>query len=244
MRLLSKNEIVLKKGDERKLEIEEGAKLARKIDVLRETVAKEEANLTKFRDASLRNIRIELDKLAQDKAFLIEEVQSLKAQRHELLAPLDSTLATEWERVNKEREFCEKLITELGIRLVQLEEDTERNKKTLELLEIEEARIQEKSKQADKGVRIATRDKALAETRTQEAEQHYSKLCQMAEEEQKRVDSQSKLLQIREQDCELKAKSLESRELALKNKEKFINDKYETLQRTINYVNNGKRKSN
>lgn len=244
MRLLSKNEIVLKKGDERKLEIEEGAKLARKIDVLRETAAKEEANLAKFREANLRNIRIELDKLAQDKASLLEEVKSLKAQRHELLAPLDSTLATEWERVNKEAAFCEKLIAELGVKLKQLEEDTEKNKKTLELLEIEEARVEEKSKQADKEVRIATRDKTVAEAKTEEAERRYLDLCRMIEEEQKRIDSQSKLLEIREQDCELKAKSLESKELALRNKEKFINDKYETLQRTINYVNNGKRKSN
>ncbi len=84
MKLLSRLEINNLKGGERKKEIDEGVKLAKKIDLLRETAAKEEANLAKFRTESLKIIREEIFDLTNFKQKIMEEIMALKNARADL----------------------------------------------------------------------------------------------------------------------------------------------------------------
>jgi hypothetical protein len=78
MRLLDKKTIAVQKSEERKKEIEEGVKLAKSIDALRETHAKEQVSLKNFRDAMLRSIKEEIDTLIKQKESLKEEIKNLK----------------------------------------------------------------------------------------------------------------------------------------------------------------------
>lgn len=98
--LPKKTEIILKKNNERKLEIEEGVKLAKTIDQLRKTKVEEEASLRRFRSESLGIVKKEIDSYISQRDSLIEEVESLKRSRSELQKPLSA----EWDKVKKEKD--------------------------------------------------------------------------------------------------------------------------------------------
>ena len=61
MKILNRQQINEEKSRLRKIEIDEGIKLAEKIDLLRETAAKEESKLKKFRDENLKIIQKEIN---------------------------------------------------------------------------------------------------------------------------------------------------------------------------------------
>ena len=63
MKLLKKSEINTLKAQERKAEIDQGLKLSRRVDVLRETAAQEEASLEAFRRSSIKAINEEIKQL-------------------------------------------------------------------------------------------------------------------------------------------------------------------------------------
>src|SRR5258708_2263052 len=95
MKLLDKKTVDTLKAVERKKEVDEGAKLAKRVDNLRELSAKEEANLTKFRDESLKKIREEIEQEVQKCDVLKKENVILVEQNRILRIPLD----VEWEEV-------------------------------------------------------------------------------------------------------------------------------------------------
>ena len=81
MKILSKQEIAATKSSDRKREIDEGVKLARKIDLLRETAAKEGENLAKFREESLKILKKEIIELVTEKQKLSKEVGMLQEEK-------------------------------------------------------------------------------------------------------------------------------------------------------------------
>ncbi len=92
IRLLAKSEIVQAKSLERKLEMDEGAKLARKVDALRELQVSEEANLQQFRIATVTQIHEEIAKENQKKEQLLQEVKQLEEQKKKALEPITKEL--------------------------------------------------------------------------------------------------------------------------------------------------------
>ncbi len=60
MKLLDKKEVNASKALERKLEVEEGAKLAKRVDGLRELSAREEESLRRFKDAAVEAAKAEI----------------------------------------------------------------------------------------------------------------------------------------------------------------------------------------
>lgn len=97
MRLLPKSEIDKAKASERKQEIDEGIKLARRVDNLREIVAAEEASLRKFRNDTVKVIYDEITQETIKLDALKGEVLRARKEREELQKPLDA----EWTCVDK-----------------------------------------------------------------------------------------------------------------------------------------------
>ncbi len=93
MRLLSKSEIDKAKASEQKRTIDEGLKLARRVDNLREVASEEEASLAKFRKEQTAKINTELTSLYNSKETILGEISQLKRERRELMKPLDAELA-------------------------------------------------------------------------------------------------------------------------------------------------------
>ena len=89
MRLLPKSEIDTLKAKQRQREIDEGLKLTRRVDSIREAIGEEEANLEKFRRETIASIQSEIEPLADKRDLLKKEVQELKSEREEALKPID-----------------------------------------------------------------------------------------------------------------------------------------------------------
>lgn len=91
-RLLSKPEIARHKSIERQREIDEGMKLAGRVDGLRETAAQEETSLMLFRKKTLDRIGDELIAAAAERTTILAEIKRLNREREEALAPLTAEL--------------------------------------------------------------------------------------------------------------------------------------------------------
>lgn len=78
MKLLTKIETEKKISFEKKSEIEEGAKLAKKIDELRSTYARESVNLKKFHEEQTKRLTDDITHLLGEKKTLENEIIRLK----------------------------------------------------------------------------------------------------------------------------------------------------------------------
>lgn len=112
MRLLQKSAVSQAKAVDRQREIDEGVKLAKRVDSLRQLSASEEKNLLNFRDKTMAAVRAEIAPLHQEKSVLLQDIESLKAQKKLLLQPLDE----KWEEVNKAQKICDDWEQELTAR--------------------------------------------------------------------------------------------------------------------------------
>lgn len=92
MRVLPKQEIDVLKAQERQVEVNEGLKLAKKVDALRETVAKEQANLFKFRDETLKAVNREVAFATHRKSELLNDIEELEERKRRALEPLTTEL--------------------------------------------------------------------------------------------------------------------------------------------------------
>lgn len=121
MKLLSKADVQKKLTDDRKREIDEGAKLARKVDTLRKVSSEEEVNLRKFREETLKSIQSEITSKIGEKEILLNEIQTLsneisckKEERIRLSQPVD--LQEEWKKVSLEEKRIDNIKRELSDR--------------------------------------------------------------------------------------------------------------------------------
>lgn len=92
MRLLPKSEVDKAKATEQKQVIDEGMKLAKKIDNLREIAASEEENLMNFRRVTVEKIHEEISIEANKRDELKTEVAILEEKRRKALEPLTKEL--------------------------------------------------------------------------------------------------------------------------------------------------------
>ncbi len=231
MKLLSKNEINQKKTSERKLEIDEGIKLAKKVDSLRETFTEEQRNLEKFRSGTTKAVYEEIDCLISKKTDLVSEIEVLKENREKLLIPLDE----EWSKINER----EKEIALLESKVILKKELLDKNLKEsdLKLTEIKysenridflESEAEEKSIRAVQALKEAQKSLQDAEVVKKNIYIHSEKtLAQLMEREL--------AVAIRERETEIKSEQIIKDRKALDDRERFINDKYTTLLRAQKY---------
>lgn len=97
MKLLPKSEIDRQKAVEQRTAVDEGAKIARRVDRLREVSAETEATLKALRDKTVAQIHEEIAQKLKEKGEIIAEVKALEERRIELQKPLDS----EWAKVRE-----------------------------------------------------------------------------------------------------------------------------------------------
>lgn len=88
IKLLQKREIDIAKGRDRQLEVQEGLKLARRVDGLRETQAQEEKSLELFRQNTVANINTEIEKESVKLEALKADVFALEDRRRNALVPV------------------------------------------------------------------------------------------------------------------------------------------------------------
>ena len=229
MKLLDKQTIVTLKGTERKREVDEAVKLAKKVDYLRQTAAQEEANLAKFRHESIQKVKDEIASLIEEKDILIGEVGVLEYQKEQLQEPLDD----EWDRVKEESTVIDNRIEELEIAQAGLNLKEKEIQIKLDALKTESERIKDLKLQTLTALSEAEeREQKATEILVETKQMRYQTL----EELNKRIQSTSLKeaeVEANKRDLDNRKKILDDKEIELKHTERAINDKYRTLERIL-----------
>jgi hypothetical protein len=89
MRLLPKQEASILQASKKRAEIDEGLKLARRVDSLREIAATEEASLALFREKTLKAISADIKKLEDERSGVQTAVNTLRQEIAEGTKVLD-----------------------------------------------------------------------------------------------------------------------------------------------------------
>ncbi|MDE2015924.1 MAG: hypothetical protein KGI72_05375 [Patescibacteria group bacterium] len=97
MLLLPKNEIRKRQEGDRALEIGEGIKISRKVDALRETRAKSEAEWESYRLKSLEAVKNDINAILEKKRALLDETDELEKKAAAVMSSI-----RERERRNEE----------------------------------------------------------------------------------------------------------------------------------------------
>lgn len=146
IKLLPKSEIDKLKSSDRQREIDEGVKLAKKVDALREIQSQEEVSLTKFRNETVKVIVSEINAKILERDALIEKIAE---RRHELLllsGPIDRAwlfyVNSEKKAIDKLKSESETTLTEANRTLLENQDFTSKMEsiKEKELLELQEKR--------------------------------------------------------------------------------------------------------
>ena len=82
MKLLPKVEFEQAKAEAVRKQIEEGQKIAKRIDGLRETLAEEEASLARFRAAQVKALKEEIGSLINERDQLKADIIRMKGELH------------------------------------------------------------------------------------------------------------------------------------------------------------------
>lgn len=80
MRLLPKKEISVLQANKKRAEIDEGLKLSRRVDSLREIASNEEASLASFRSSTLKAIQSDIKKVEDERIGLLNQVKELRIE--------------------------------------------------------------------------------------------------------------------------------------------------------------------
>lgn len=158
MQLLPKSVVDRARIIDRHREIEEGKKLATKVDTLRELASTEEKNLLDFRDKSVAAVKESIRVLLEDKQTILNEIHELEERKQKALKPLNS----EWEeltRAQQEQDTWQKTLTKKEASLKETERLLQAKTQELTAMEI---------RVTDMGAN-AKEQKALAENAVEEA---------------------------------------------------------------------------
>lgn len=234
MKLLDKKTIVDQRSLERKREIDEGVKLAKKVDQLRQTASEEEANLSKFRIESLKQLKTEVAILVDQRDSLSVEINTLrhKVEKLKMLPDL------EWDKITKEAEYL------AGLKKKLEEQEFVSMGKEIEIARREELLMIERGRIEDERARVKNeliKNKETFEKNATTEIQLNNKLTQtnayVREKENELLEKELKIAAL-ERDLVIKEETIAERSLYLNNREKFINDKYQTLLRTEKRIKN------
>jgi len=215
---------------QRKLQVDEGVKIAKKVDVLRETLASLEEQHRKFIAGTRQDLINQTEGLERKKADLQGELVHLEERRKRLLEPLDK----EWAKLyDKETILTKRLflfkdnedkLNERESQITKTEKSTEEDRYKILELKGETERANKEARQ------FRDEQKSIRDDIKRTKDNQDKDFFKVNKELNKRDDE----LIIQRKYLDLVKKNLDAREKELDDKDRAIKDKYATLQRTLN----------
>lgn len=229
MRLLAKSEIDSKKALARKQEIDEGLKISRRVDTLRETVAQEEAALEAFRRKTIAAINAQITAVSDILNDLRREVKELEEKRVKALEPID----TAWETLLKSQQEHTLSVVSLEMRQeVYFEQSKELQARITETTQ-ELERIQTLKKQTEEALQEAVENKADTEASMAYTRDLEHKTEELRVEVMGDIKERDAVCAARERDISIKDESLLIREEAIRKAQILLDDQNAMLERDI-----------
>lgn len=229
MRLLPKKELHVRQAQQKKAELDEGLKLARRIDSLREIAAQEEVSLASFRSKTLKSIQEEIDKLESERILVKKDVDDLRREKEEGLKQLD-------ER--------DKVLQEKQKSLETLQENLNSGVYALKTLA---AKIKEQTKQSNdyynraiSVYRIVTEVRKETDARfvevmsfVEQAKDRFNKVSLLADAVERDLRTRDIAVASKERDLTIREERLAKTTEELRKKAILLEDREQTLEREL-----------
>ncbi len=232
MKILKKNEAIAEVAKQKREQIDEGIALATKVDLLRSTIGNLEQQHTQYIAGMKDSLEKEIEPLKREKESLKFEVESARKELVRLRMPLDD----EWKRVKEEAAGIMDKTLALNMRehyLIEAEQDIKNER---EGIKVERAALISLRDDAIEDTVLAGDIKAEAERVLRKAKIDSEHKIDALSKKEKELHAREKEVSYREVDVSSRETLVTQRTTDLDNKERFINDKYETLQRTISRI--------
>lgn len=227
-RLLPKSEVLAAKNAERKREIDEGAAMATKVDLLRRTALEEEAKLRTFREKNVQEATEAIKRKVAEHDCVQKKVEQLEKRKTEALKPLieEEKRLKEWEIELNETHFGH--ITEAAA----LKEWSERLIAREKSLETDEQRMEDRRKRSEELLEIAAEKHDTANNIFYEAVQAEEKSKAALLNREIEVARLEQNIEIRELHIADRREQMDKQQLDINSKMTYIQDQYAVLERT------------
>lgn len=232
MKILSQKQVNASVAESRKQQIDDGVKVAQKVDLLRGEVAEMQKAKILFMEQSKKEIEQATTPLYERLENLKSEVLSLELRREELLKPLDEEydiLRLKKEELNRDREEFVIKKSEFNEKEEELEQDELELKsriRTSLIVERDAKKLQDKAQKDSEDAQTIVK---IAIERKEEIEREI--LDKMSE-----LRTKESQIEFQRQSNETISEQLKTKELALNVRERQINDKYIALQQAQEHV--------
>lgn len=230
MKLLSKRQTDIESNILKRNQIDEGVRIAKKVDVLRETLADLEGQRALFISNSKRELEKETEKLYKELEVLQAKIKKAQERRNVLLKPLNE----EWEDVKSLKIELKQNKDFISDKIYQLNERESQIEKTEKAIEKTRNELSQLKSDAEKERRDAEKNRVKSEDILKKAENRRDSDDREHERRNKELTKITARNEFDRQANKQVEKSLLLKEKELNNREKQINDKYQTLLRTIN----------
>lgn len=230
MRLLDKNEVNKRKNLEKRVEIDEGLKLARKVDSLRKTSLEEESKLGKFRDSTTKIVQKEIDGLIDRRNILVDEVEILETKKRE---EFTLKFGIELDKIKAK----EKLLNDKFYQLLEKEDTLKAKDIQLQIsqenMAVERRTLADNKIRAEENLRITEDSKKKASEILEEAEDEAELIKGEMAKKIKNLNIREEVIASQERDNRIKIEYIAEKELEFIDRERVLKDRYATLERTL-----------
>lgn len=237
MRLLDKKSVSVQVAIEKKRQIDAGVALASKVDALRETKLKEEAQLEAFRKQTIAQTQAEIDSKVKEKDLIVAQIKARKEELVELQKPLEAR----WKKLEAKEEELNEEHTYLLRQKATLEQGIALNIQRERLNEQEKQRVATERQTVTKLLTEADLMREMSAGILTNAKTKADEVTTNAQRRDETSSKREKAMEIRERDVAAESARLKKIEKEQARKDKEIKDKYETLLRDIKRHDNSKR---
>lgn len=228
-KLLKKSEIDIAKARDRQREINEGMKIAHRVDTLRKTQAEEEAILERFRLGTISKINEEIVSRTKELNVLLKQVSDLEDKRRIALQPLD----TEWNEVNQKKDELTYYALSLNNEKSTIKELRKGYEVEVELLETEKKRILSERDQSIKSLYQAEENKEKSRNTLKESENIKKSIIDLKDNVMRELKERDTICASKERDLENKEEQIEKEKKALDRLKIKLLDQRATLERAM-----------
>lgn len=229
MRLLDKSAVQSHKAREQRQTIEEGVKLAQRIDNLREVAAQEEAALTKFRSETIAKIHEEIKAESAKKEHLTKEVRDLEKRRQNALEPLDQ----EEKKLQSERAAIESLRGETEAEKRAVEDSRAALDRATKQLRAKEQRVASERERSHAGLLAADAAQKEAAEILAVARRRWTEVLEAGEVAEESLRKRDIHIAARERDVTMKEESVAKSRAKLLKEWKLLKDRKALFERNI-----------
>lgn len=233
IKLLSKQEINQKQALQKHAEIEEGRKLAKRVDNLRELAVQEEASLASFRSKTVKIINEEIRKATLERDALLEEVKVLRSELETGFSELkkaEKAIELREQDLNLRENQIEERIALVKTKEKQVKKDYDRNTAITSRLEYANERIKKINEEAELKMQIAEDMFADADLKKNQIERMFQRITEELHSKDITVASRERDITIKEERVKRQEQSLRERELQLIDREQTLEREYARIK--------------